>query len=206
VFSVAVALGAVGLLGGAGGEEAAPGRARLVEWLVIVVFLLSLGGSLSSAVNQDWFVRGRDRIWWRLKEQSPLAQLHDTAMKIRSLAPPGSLLLTQDPYLAVESGMKLPRGLEMGQFSYFPEFDDERAERLHVMNRSRLTALIRECPAPIAALSGYSFAISSPGIEPVSPEEETGFWSEVDGRYDLLFEVPYFGQAFTTLRVFGIKK
>ena len=121
---------------------------------------------------------------------------------IRTITRPGDLLLTQDPYLAVESGLMLPRGLEMGQFSYFPDFDDETAGKLNVLNRVGLIRLLRECEAPVAALSGYAFAICSPDIKPVAPEEHDAFWEEVLRRYEPLCEIPHFGQASTTLRIF----
>ncbi len=199
MFAVAVAVSAARLACRAQSNEAG---LHAVSWVVAAVFLLSLGASVSSPLNQDWFVQGRDRIWWRLKERTPLAKLREAGAMLRSMAQPGDLLLTQDPYLAVESGLTLPRGLEMGQFCYFPDFSDEKAERLHVMNRARLSALIRDCDAPVTALSGYALAIRSPQIEPVSDEEQAAFRSEIDARYEPVLEIPCFGQAFTTLHVF----
>ncbi len=211
VFAVAVAVSAVRLMSRANVLHVRRGPALELEdpvtgrpgaWLLGAVLVLCLGSSVSSPVNQDWFVQERDRIWWRLKDHAPLRKLQEVGAMIRSLARPGDLLLTQDPYLAVESGLTLPRGLEMGQFSYFPGFSDDEAEHLHVMNRARLTDLIRDCAAPVAALSGYAFAISSPQIEQLSVEDQVAFWNEVDARYEPLCEIPDFGQAFTTLRLF----
>ena len=42
---------------------------------------------------------------------------------------------------AVEAGMTVPRGLELGPFSYFPGFTDDQAHARHVVNE----ALLREC-------------------------------------------------------------
>lgn len=181
------------------GARAGTGPAGL--WLLFVVFCLCLGASVSSSINQDWFVQGRDRIWWRLKDQTSLSKLRETGAMIRSMTRPGDLLLTQDPYLAVESGLMLPRGLEMGQFSYFPEFSKETAEKFHVMNYARMKDLLSSCDAPVAALSGYAFAICSPQIEPVAPQEQAAFREIVERRYELLCAIPNFGQAFTTLRI-----
>ena len=169
------------------------------DWLVLTVFLLCLMASVSSPINQDWFMQGRDRIWWRLKAQTPLSKLRDAASLIRGMAEPGSVLLTQDPYLAVESGMSLPRGMEMGQFCYFPGFDDETAAKRHVLNRDGMIRALRECDAPVAALSGYAFAIRSPQVEPVSAEDQSLFWGEISRRYEPVQEIRDFGQAFTTL-------
>ncbi len=217
VFAVAVAVSAVRLMSRANASYArrcaalesenlvavdAAGTGSPGAWLLGAVLVLCLGASLSSPINQDWFVQERDRIWWRLKDNSPLRKLQQTGAMIRSLVRPGDLLLTQDPYLAVEAGLTLPRGLEMGQFCYFPDFSDDEAKRLHVMNRARLTALIRDCAAPVAALSGYAFAISSPQIEPTDDEEQAAFWHETYARYEPVLSIPDFGQAFTTLQVF----
>jgi len=157
---------------------------------------------VSSPINQAWFLQGRDRIWWRLKDQTSLGKLRETAAMIRSMTRPGDVLLTQDPYLAVESDLFLPHGLEMGQFSYFPEFSSEEAEALHVVNRARLENLLRTSSAPVAAFSGYAFAIKSPQIRPVPMDEQAAFWKIVELRYQQVCEVPNFGQAFTTLRIF----
>lgn len=176
--------------------------AQAMPWLAAVILVLCLGAALSSPVNQDWFILGRDRIWWRFKDQASLRQLHEAGARIRALARPGELLLTQDPYLAVESGLILPHGLEMGQFSYFPGLSDGQAEKFHVLNRSRFEALLRTCPASVAAFSGYTFAMRSPEVEPLSGEEQSAFWRLVEDRYEPVDEIPNFGQAFTTLRIF----
>lgn len=170
--------------------------------LLLAVFIISLGAAVSSPINQAWFLQGRDRIWWRLKDQTSLGKLRETAAMIRSMTRPGDVLLTQDPYLAVESDLFLPHGLEMGQFSYFPEFSSEEAEALHVVNRARLENLLRTSSTPVAAFSGYAFAIKSPQIRPVPMDEQAAFWKIVELRYQQVCEVPNFGQAFTTLRIF----
>jgi len=178
---------------------------RAMPWLAAVILVLSLGSALSSPINQDWFVLGRDRIWWRMKAQSSLRQLRETGALLRTLSRPGAMLLTQDPYLAVESGLTLPHGLEMGQFSYFPDLSREQAQRLHVLNRSQLELILKTCPASVAAFSGYAFAIRSPKVAPLSDEEQAAFWRLVEARYELIGDIPCFGQAFTTLRIFKKK-
>lgn len=177
----------------------------VVSWLVTVVFALCLVTAFASPMNQDWFLLERDRIWWRLKEQTPLAKLRETAESLRAIAKPGSLLLTQDPYLAVEAGMRIPHGLELGQFSYFPGFDRERAERLNVLNRKLFLELLAACPAPVAAMSGYAFAIESPWITPVPPQDEALFRAALEERYEQAGLVSNFGQAHTDLIIYKLK-
>lgn len=172
-----------------------------MPWLLAVVFGLASCACISSPINQDWVIQGRDRIWWVTREQTPLRKLRKTAAMLRSLAQPGDQLLTQDPYLAVEAGLTLPHGLEMGQFSYFPDFDDQRAARLNVLNRAGMKRLLWTCDAPLAALSGYAFAMRAPEIEPLAPEEQAAFRDIVRERYELLGQVSHFGQAATTLQI-----
>lgn len=174
-------------------------------WLTMGILVVSLGAAGSSPLNQDWFIQGRDRIWWLVKDRSPLQKLRDTAAQIRQITKPGDLLLTQDPYLAVEANRKLPRGLEMGQFSYFPSITQDQAQRLHVFNRAGLAHLLRVTDAPIAALSGYALAIQSPDVMPLTPEDQSLFTGIVMDRYTPITNIPCFGQAATTLTIYRKK-
>ncbi|MBI2437982.1 MAG: hypothetical protein HYV36_04115 [Lentisphaerae bacterium] len=171
---------------------------RLVAWLGLSLLVISLGAACSSPLNQDWFIQGRDRIWWLVKDRSPLQKLRDTAELIRKETQPGDELLTQDPYLAVEANRKLPAGLEMGQFSYFPDLSDVQAATLHVFNRAGLERLLRTTEAPLAALSGYALAIQSPEVTPLTPADQALFTTIVSTRYELMTNVAHFGQASTT--------
>ncbi len=175
----------------------------LCFWLLCVVH------ALSSPQAQGWFVAGRDRIWWQLREQSPMGQLRNMGGWVRelTLAEGGTELLTQDTYLAVEAGLPVPRGLEMGPFSYYPDWPRERAERIGVMNRDMLADLLSETTnAPIAAFSGYGLAIRSPEIEPIRREDRLDFEAILDHRFDRVESVPGFGQAGTTLEIWRLKK
>ncbi|MCC7300995.1 MAG: hypothetical protein IT583_07945, partial [Verrucomicrobia bacterium] len=40
---------------------------------VFAVLLICTAASFSSPINQEWVIRGRDRIWWKFKETSDLA-------------------------------------------------------------------------------------------------------------------------------------
>lgn len=178
------------------------------QWTVpALTFLLlaSVGAAFSSPINQEWFVRGRDRIWWQFKEKSDLALLHDAAETVRELTPEGSELLTQDTYLAVEAGRSVPRGMEMGPFSYYPEMTSEQAERFHLLNRERLTAVLVDAEAPAAAFSGYGLAIESPAIREVGAADAALFRGLVLSAYRLERTIPHFGQAHTELKIYTHK-
>lgn len=170
-----------------------------------LVFLVSLLAAFSSPINQSWAIIGRDRIWWRMKTEAPLQRLRHVGSWISEYCQPGDVLLTQDTYLAVEADLRVPAGWEMGPFSYFPEMDRARAERLRVVNRDMLLAALQSSPAPFAALSGYGLAIRSPQVDEVPAEDRRLFEELLRARYEELCVVPDFGQAFTPLRLYRKK-
>ena len=167
-------------------------------WLVCALHVFS------SPMAQNWFVAGRDRIWWRLREQSPMAQLRDMGRWVRelTLAEQGTELLTQDTYLAVEAGLPVPHGLEMGPFSYYPDWPRERAEQIGVVNRDMLRELLAASTnAPIAAFSGYSLAIRSPEVEEIARDDRQALDAILAEHFEPVESVPGFGQAGTVLEI-----
>ena len=182
-----------------------PGDVRGLSWLLLSVFFLTTAASFSSPVNQEWAIRGRDRIWWRVKDQSPLKKLQEAGRVVRSLAGTDRKLLTQDTYLAVEAGLSVPAGLELGPFSYFPEWTEARASACHVVNRAMLDRILRTSDATVAAFSGYGLAIKSPAIEELPFEEHDRLWRIVTERYSPFREMEYFGQAHTRLTILAMK-
>lgn len=170
----------------------------------VLLFLLLASGAaaFSSPINQDWFVRGRDRIWWQLKEQSDLSLLRDTAAYVREHTPEGSVLLTQDTYLAVEAGRDVPSGMEMGPFCYYPDMPRDQAEKMHLLNEEMLMEVLRESTAPMAAFSGYGLAIESPAIVEVDPATRAAFQSTLLRRFRPAGTVENFGQAHTALNLY----
>ncbi len=169
---------------------------------LVALLLINGAAAFSSPLNQGWLVLGRDRIWWRMREQPALLQLREVGRALRSGRTSSDLLLTQDLYLAVESGLRVPRGLEMGPFSYYPGLDRAGAEALHVVNRDMLEELIRDAAAPVAAFSEYSFVMAAPEVEKLSAVEQAGWWALVDASYALQREVPDFGQGATRLKIY----
>jgi len=174
-------------------------------WLSPVLsflFLVTVAAAFSSPINQDWFVRGRDRIWWKFKEKSDLAMLRDAAELVRSNSPEGSVLLTQDTYLAVESGRTVPAGMEMGPFCYYPEMSRDRAEKLHLLNKDMLLETLADSDAPLAAVSGYGLSIESPAIKEVAAADAALFRERLEQGYEQIETLENFGQAHTTLGIY----
>ncbi len=194
VYPLAAAGVAAALADGVAGRVRAP----LAAALVLALALLAAG---SAPTLQGWFVGKRDRIWWPLKTETPLTKLRRTGSMLRERAGDGALLLTQDTYLAVESGLNLPRGLELGPFSYFPDWDQRKAERLRVLNRASFEALLAKCEAPLAAVSGYGLAIRCPEVQPLPEGERGALWALLRQRYAPLLTEKDFGQAETELLV-----
>ena len=173
-----------------------------LRWLALTVLLVSLAGAVSSPLNQGWVIRGRDRIWWRLKEEPPLRRLQKTAARVRALAGPDGLLLTQDTYLAVEAGLRVPRGMELGPFCYYPGLTTAQARAQHVLNRPLFESVIRDCGARVAAFSGYGLAIRAPEIVKLPPEEQAALLAVVLSVYQPAGTVADFGQGDTVLAVY----
>lgn len=174
-----------------------------VGWLLPLVFLASLGAAGSSPINQEWFIQGRDRVWWKSKQEPDLLRLQKTADEVAKLAGQGTnvVLLTQDAYLAVEANLAVPPGLEMGPFAYYPAMSDEDAALLHLHNRASLTRLLENSEAPVAAFSGYSLSIDCPQVSELPADQQAELWRIVEQRYQPAFEVEHFGQGHTTLKI-----
>lgn len=183
-------------------EHVTPGDPAKMKWFVWVIVLVSAASSFSSPINMDWMIAGRDRIWWKMKEQPSLLQLREVAREMRT-AYDGELILTQDTYLAVEAGMRVPQGWEMGPFSYYPEMSDEQAAMLHLVNRKKMFDDLALQPAAVAAFSGYGLSIASPQVTEIDDEEKAALENALSRNYTLEKEVPGFGQAGTRLRIFS---
>ncbi|MDA1045294.1 MAG: hypothetical protein O3C57_08740 [Verrucomicrobia bacterium] len=179
---------------------------RWEQGIVIAVLLCCTALATSSPLLHSWFLAPRDRIWWPLREKAPLAVLQETARYIRNdlIAEGGleaTMILTQDPYLAVEAGLSLPPGFELGQFCYFPDWDSGKARACHVLNAAQFRAALENGEAQIAAFSAYGLAIRSPAVQPLTDEESNELWKLVTDRYREVRRIEPFGQADTALRI-----
>lgn len=162
--------------------------------------------AVSSPQLSSWFSGGQDRIWWKTKAASDLHLLRETARRLREIAPDATMLFTTDSYLAIETGWEIPEDTEMGPFSYFPDLETDKAEALHVLNAPRLLQHIEDSPAPLAALSGYSFSIQSPAITPTPPHQMQMFLEALEIRYHPFAVIEGFGQGATPLTIYVSRK
>ncbi|VGO12273.1 hypothetical protein PDESU_00824 [Pontiella desulfatans] len=178
------------------------------KWIapgLVLLLLSTTAAAFSSPVNMDWFVRGRDRIWWQFKEQNDLQTLREAAGVVRQNMPEKDVLLTQDTYLAVEAGVSVPSGMELGPFCYYPDMPREQAEQFHLLNREMLIQLLNQTDAPLAAFSGYGLAIECPAVAPVAENDAAEFAEIVEARFEKVEELASFGQAHTTLSIYKLK-
>lgn len=146
---------------------------------------LSFAVSFGSPLLEEWMTDGQDRFWTLRKKDCEMALLREAAREIERLDPGGKTLLTQDLYLAIETGRRVPDGLEMGPFSMLS--DDEWRE------------LLQNAECPVAALSGYTFAIDPPVCGERPADEQIEFWNIVKSRYSYAGQIDGFGQNSTSL-------
>ncbi len=173
-----------------------------LAWVAVAGAALA---AISSPMNQEWFILRQDRFWVVKRTQSDLAKLRETGRWIRANSPADKPLLTQDIYLAVEAQRRVPVGLEMGPFGYFPELDNATAARCHVLNRGGMLKMLSETDAPLAAFSGYALAIGAPAMCELPHGDRAQLWQAVMDRYERIRTVPDFGQGATTLELWRLR-
>ena len=154
---------------------------------LLLVLGMTWACSFGSPLLEKWTTNGQDRFWSLKKQKSELAQLREVAREINAMDPGGKDILTQDLYVAIETGRKVPRGLEMGPFS--------------MLTDAEWRTLLHSAPCEIAALSGYSFAIRPPKCDERPVGEQMEYWSILKRRYKLVAREENFGQNQTTLLV-----
>ena len=196
------AVGATKLLSFSEGGEGDARTSRVATGVAWLLLLASVATAGSSPLLQESLVDGPDRIWWRIRKHSPLVALQDMGTQLQDNIPEGSTLLTQDLYLAVEANRRVPRGLEMGPFCYYPEWTDEQATRCHVLNRAGMSALILSAESPVAAVSGYGFSIQAPDIVPIPDQQREVLIDLLTTGYELHNSIEAFGQAQTQLDIY----
>jgi len=170
----------------------------------VVLFVVLLAGlnAVSSPIVQSWFFIRQDRFWPVMKSAPDVVALTRVAQKI----PAGTLLLTQDAYLAVAGRHRLPQGFEMGPFGYFAALSDEEAKRQNVLNEAGLKRVLATTDAPYAMFSGYAFAMRAPAMARLPEGERRAIFDLVAERYDLVETVPDFGQNHTPLSIWRRKE
>ena len=157
---------------------------------LLLVLGLCFANSFGSPLLEKWMTNGQDRFWSLKKETCELAQLRDVAQRIEKIDPNGTMLFTQDLYLAIETGRKVPKGLEMGPFAMLTD-----AEWKTLLS----TTAPQDCA--VAALSGYSFAIVPPVCFERPVQQQMDYWSLLKKKYTMIDREEAFGQNATPLLI-----
>ena len=165
-------------------------KSQISNFGLLLVLGLCFANSFGSPLLEKWMTNGQDRFWSIKKEKCEMAQLRDAAKRIEAQDPGGKALLTQDLYLAIETGRTVPKGLEMGPFAMLT--DDEWKKLL-------TETAPAECK--VAALSGYAFAIEPPVCAERSVEKQMEYWTLLKQNYKLVDREEQFGQNATTLLI-----
>lgn len=150
--------------------------------LAKVIPLVALGLSvIASPIAQDWFVLRQDRFWVETQSQPDLFLLRTAAKELRAAADRlhTDTVWTQDTYLAIEAGLRVPKGLEMGPFSKPQPLD---------------------ATTPLAAWSGYTYALRFPDLVP-NPEATQQLAALAERYPRVLFTFHDFGQHHTRLTI-----
>lgn len=184
---------------------------RNVAWYrsLTVATLVCVGlFALGSPMCMNWVLERQDRFWFIMQDEPQVLKLKRIGAELREKLPEEAMLFTQDAYLAVEAQRKVAPGLELGPFSMFDyaswTTDDEaRAKNVHTF--SSMLMLLESGEYPVAAISGYSFAMLCPSTEPTSQELLNQFNEVLERKYTLVKTEPSFGQCFTELKIYELK-
>ena len=178
-------------------------RANLRPWRVGLVALAASAAFVAASPWPMKWVDGEQHLFWfRSSLDSPLARLRRAGRVIREQNPEGKPILTQDAYLAVEAGVPVVPGFEMGPFSIFPDLSDDEARAHRVHNVETALEAIREADYDVAALSGYTFLLGCPSTAPLPYDDRERLLSAVRERFgETVYAEPRFGQQNTPLDV-----
>ena len=182
-----------------------PATATIRRTFVILAF----GAALASPLLMDWAVVRKDRFWFVRKSRPDVLVLRDAGQALRKLyretGGTGNLF-TQDAYLAVESGLPVSPRLAMGPFSFYSGLSNDETKRRRLLNEADILRMLgSDFPPPVAATSGYTFAIDCPSTDPVPEETRQRLLDEIALLYDPVETIPDFGQEHTPLTIWRRK-
>ena len=198
----AMPLAAVALAVPLGGLVA---RANLRPWRVgLAALVASLAFVAASPWPMKWVDGEQHLFWFHSSLDSALARLRRAGRVVREQNPEGKPILTQDAYLAVEAGVPVVPGFEMGPFSIFPDLSDDEARAHRVHNVATAEKAIREADYDVAALSGYAFLLGCPSTEPLPYPDRERLRESVRAPFGApVYSEHRFGQQNTELLIYS---
>ena len=175
----------------------------VTAWTLVCLAVLFMG---ASPMLMNWVSVRQDRFWVVMKEKPDVLKLREVGKWLNEHTEDGDLILTLDAYVAVEARRRVPSGLEVGPFSFYPELSEKEAASANVHNMETLRRLIETTDSPYAVLSGYSFAISAPEMTRTDPGMIDELNAAIRRRYKTVEIIPDFGQQHTTLEILELTK
>jgi len=183
LLTVAIAAAAVRL----------PGSANLRAFRSSFVFMLAavvLLGAAPYAARYTQMLDVRD---------PDLEELRDVGHVLSSYLDDDEPFVTFDVTLALAADRPVVRGLEMGQFSYWPSFSADKAADLQVFNRDRLLQAIGGDGPRVVALTDFDLMLiglfNTPNPQASLQEKPPlRVLPELKGWFTLEETVPLFGQ------------
>jgi hypothetical protein len=155
--------------------------------------MMTLLFHLTSPHLHAWLPLRSDRIWHQTDRTTELDTLEYAARILEKFFDEDAVLYTPDSYLAIQANRDVPRGLEMGPFSFHV-----RGPHPAFMGWPEIGAALAQ--SHLVAFTAYHF-IHSPDITPFTPEEETRFRALVAEDFFLYTTVEGFGQRRLPLEV-----
>ncbi len=159
---------------------------------VVAVFLIlnAIGG------NHNLDVLGRSL---------PIAKVEKVARFLDQHIPEQDSIFTMHAFIAIQSRRNLLPGLEMGVFSYYPEWNTEAANRYGVINDDIARAYLSSERAAAVLLTPEDFRRNST-LKTLDPQERQENAEQmlqlIKSHYDLALTVPSFGQWKETLMIY----
>lgn len=173
--------------------ELAPDR-RIQNAIIAVVAVFLTINAIGGNHNLD--VRGKSL---------PISEVDNVARFIDQHVSVQDSIFTMHSFIAIQSRRNLLPGLEMGVFSYYPEWDKETAERYSVIDDDIAREYISDERAAAILVTPEDFRRNSTlkTLDPRSRRENaTQMLELIRSHYDLALRVPAFGQWKETLLVY----
>lgn len=161
-------------------------RSRSVMAPTLAALLLVASGLQQWApINRNWLVADPPR--------NQVETVRAAAAYLRANVPAGGRLISFNTHLALEAGLRVPRGFDMSIFSYHPTWSTKKAERYRFINNELLLEeLNREADA--VALSGVDLNLLD--------NERDRTLATIHDRYRWARTVPMFDPFDQELRIY----
>jgi hypothetical protein len=162
-------------------------RAWRAPW-VIGVSLVVVGAGFAMGDAGRWDATG---------DKFPLEEVGGLADELRRAVPGEGTVLTMRTVVAVEAHRRVPPGLEMGIFSYFPDETADESARFHRANDANLHAMVQSGAYDAIVIGEMDLAMNGYMI-PVRGDDRVvkrrKLLELIRSRYQLTARVEKFGQ------------